>query len=308
MTHFLVTGGAGFIGSHLAAELLVRGHSVRVVDNLATGLLSNIPSGAEFVLGDLTDPDVAAEVTQGCDVVVHQAAIASVPQSISEPRPSHEANIDATFNVLIAARDAGVRRVLYAASSSAYGDSPALPKVEDMAVDRLSPYALQKFVGEEYCRLFTRIYGLETVAIRYFNVFGPRQHPSSPYSGVLSLFIKCALSGTAPTIFGDGEQTRDFTFVDDVVDGVLRAVDAPGAAGEVINVATGVSVSLNQAWATLESILGPLLSPVFEPARAGDVYASEADISKAERLLGFRPRVTFDEGLRRTVDWARSTS
>lgn len=308
MTHFLVTGGAGFIGSHLAAELLVRGHSVRVVDNLATGLMSNIPSGAEFVLGDLTDPDVAAEVTQGCDVVVHQAAIASVPQSISEPRPSHEANINATFNVLIAARDAGARRVVYAASSSAYGDSPMLPKVEDMAVDPLSPYALQKFVGEEYCRLFTRIYGLETVAIRYFNVFGPRQHPSSPYSGVLSLFIKCALSGTAPTIYGNGEQTRDFTFVDDVVDGVLRAVDAPGAAGEVINVATGVSVSLNQAWATLESILGPLQPPVFEPARAGDVYASEADISKAERLLGFRPRVTFAEGLRRTVDWARSTS
>ena len=308
MTHFLVTGGAGFIGSHLAAELLVRGHRVRVVDNLATGLLSNVPSGAEFVLGDLTDPDVAAEVTQGCDVVVHQAAIASVPQSISEPRPSHEANIDATFNVLIAARDAGVRRVVYAASSSAYGDSPVLPKVEDMAVDPLSPYALQKFVGEEYCRLFTRIYGLETVAIRYFNVFGPRQHPSSPYSGVLSLFIKCALSGTAPTIFGDGEQTRDFTFVDDVVDGVLRAVDAPGAAGEVINVATGVSVSLNRAWATLESILGRLQSPVFAAARAGDVYASEADISKAERLLGFHPRVAFDEGLRRTVDWARSTS
>ena len=289
MTHFLVTGGAGFIGSHLAAELLVRGHRVRVVDNLATGLLSNVPSGAEFVLGDLTDPDVAAEVTQGCDVVVHQAAIASVPQSISEPRPSHEANIDATFNVLIAARDAGVRRVVYAASSSAYGDSPVLPKVEDMAVDPLSPYALQKFVGEEYCRLFTRIYGLETVAIRYFNVFGPRQHPSSPYSGVLSLFIKCALSGTAPTIFGDGEQTRDFTFVD------------------VINVATGVSVSLNRAWATLESILGRLQSPVFAAARAGDVYASEADIGKAERLLGFRPRVTFEEGLRRTVDWARST-
>ena len=308
MTHFLVTGGAGFIGSHLAAELLVRGHRVRVVDNLATGLLSNVPSGAEFVLGDLTDADVAAEVTQGCDVVVHQAAIASVPQSISEPRPSHEANIDATFNVLIAARDAGVRRVVYAASSSAYGDSPVLPKVEDMAVDPLSPYALQKFVGEEYCRLFTRIYGLETVAIRYFNVFGPRQHPSSPYSGVLSLFIKCALSGTAPTIFGDGEQTRDFTFVDDVVDGVLRAVDAPGAAGEVINVATGVSVSLNRAWATLESILGRLQSPVFAAARAGDVYASEADIGKAERLLGFRPRVTFEEGLRRTVDWARSTS
>ena len=308
MAQCLVTGGAGFIGSHLAAELLHRGHTVRVADNLATGLRSNIPAGAQFVPGDLRDPDFAAEAARGCEVVFHQAAIASVPQSISEPRPSHEANIDATFNVLIAARDAGARRVVSAASSAAYGDSPVLPKTEDMRVDPLSPYALQKLVGEEYCRLFTRIYGLETVSIRYFNVFGPRQHPSSPYSGVLSLFIKCALSGTAPTIYGDGEQTRDFTFVDDVVDGVLSAVDATGAAGEVINVATGVRVSLNHAWAALESILGPLEAPVCEAARVGDVYASQADIGKAERLLGFRPRVAFDEGLRRTVDWARSTS
>ena len=306
MAHYLVTGGAGFIGSHLVTALLARGHRVRVVDNLVTGRVGNVPEGAEFVLGDLTDPDIAAEAAAGCEVVLHQAAIPSVPQSIVDPRRSHQANIDATFNILIAARDAGVRRVVYAASSSAYGDTPVLPKVEDMPADPRSPYALQKHVGESYCALFTRLYGLETVSIRYFNVFGPRQHPSSPYSGVLSLFIQAALSGTGPTVHGDGEQTRDFTFVDNVVDGVLRAVDSPDAAGDVINVANGGRISLNQAWATLEEIVGPVGIPVYGPARSGDVRDSQADISKAERLLGYRPQVTFDEGLRRTVDWARN--
>ena len=236
---YLVTGGAGFIGSHLAGALLLRGHSVRVVDNLSTGRLDNLPRGAEFIQGDLTDPDVAATVVEGCEVVLHQAAIPSVPRSVSSPRPSHEANIDATFNVLMAARDSGVRRLIYAASSSAYGDTPILPKSEDLPPNPRSPYALQKQVGEVYGQLFTRLYGLETVSIRYFNVFGPRQHPSSPYSGVLSLFIKAALVGKPPTIFGDGEQTRDFTFIDNVVDGVLRAIEAPAASGEVINVASG---------------------------------------------------------------------
>jgi UDP-glucose 4-epimerase len=301
-----VTGGAGVIGSHLVTALLARGHRVRVVDNLVTGRVGNVPEGAEFVLGDLTDPDIAAEAAAGCEVVLHQAAIPSVPQSVVDPRPSHQANIDATFNILIAARDAGVRRVVYAASSSAYGDTPVLPKVEDMPADPRSPYALQKHVGESYCALFTRLYGLETVSIRYLNVFGPRQHPSSPYSGVLSLFIQAALSGTGPTVHGDGEQTRDFTFVDNVVDGVLRAVDSPDAAGDVINVANGGRISLNQAWATLEEIVGPVGIPVYGPARSGDVRDSQADISKAERLLGYRPQVTFDEGLRRTVDWARN--
>ena len=302
---FLVTGGAGFIGSHLAAALLAGGHEVRVVDNLSTGSLDNLPVGAEFVHGDLTDSDVAASVVRGCEVVLHQAAIPSVPLSISDPRPSHDANINATFNVLMAARNAAVRRVVYAASSSAYGNSAVLPKVETLPAEPESPYALQKFVGEEYCRLFTRLYGLETVSIRYFNVFGPRQDPSSPYSGVLSLFIEAALSGVAPTIFGDGEQTRDFTYVSNVVDGVLRAIDAPAAAGEVINVATGGRISLNQAWAALGAIVGPLRDPFYEPPRAGDVRDSQADISKAERLLGYRPRIEFEEGLRQTVQWAR---
>ena len=304
MAILLVTGGAGFIGSHLAAELLARGHHVRVVDNLATGVITNVPAGAEFIEGDLTDAATAAEAVRGCEVVLHQAALPSVPLSIAQPRQSHDANINATFNILIAARDAGVRRVVYAASSSAYGDSVVLPKVEEMPADPQSPYALQKHVGETYCLLFTQFYGLETVSIRYFNVFGPRQHPSSPYSGVLSLFIKAALSGSVPTIYGDGEQTRDFTYVDNVVDGVLRAIDAPDAVGEVINVATGGRISLNQAWAALAGIVGPLPAPSYGPARPGDVRDSQADISKAQRLLGYRPQVGFEEGLRRAVQWA----
>jgi len=304
MAILLVTGGAGFIGSHLAAELLARGHHVRVVDNLATGVITNVPAGAEFIEGDLTDAATAAEAVRGCEVVLHQAALPSVPLSIAKPRQSHDANINATFNILIAARDAGVRRVVYAASSSAYGDSAVLPKGEGMPANPQSPYALQKNVGETYCRLFTELYGLETVSIRYFNVFGPRQHPSSPYSGVLSLFIKAALAGEASVIYGDGEQTRDFTYIDNVVDGVLRAIEAPDAVGEVINVATGGRISLNQAWAVLAGIVGPLPAPTYGPARPGDVRDSQADIAKAERLLGYRPQVGFEEGLRRTVAWA----
>ena len=305
MAMFLVTGGAGFIGSHLAVALLDGGHDVRVVDNLSTGLRANVPAGAEFIEGDLTDPATAAAATAGCEIVLHQAAVASVPLSISEPRCSHDANINATFNVLMAARDAGVRRVVFAASSAVYGNAPELPKVEDMPADPCSPYALHKLVGESYCQLFTQLYGLETVAIRYFNVFGPRQHPASPYSGVLSLFVRAALSGQGPTMHGDGEQTRDFTYIDDVVDGVMRAMVAPVAAGEVINIATGASVSLNEAWATLGRILGPLPAPSYGPPREGDVRHSRADIAKADRLLGYRPRVSFETGLRRTVQWAR---
>jgi UDP-glucose 4-epimerase len=275
------------------------------VDNLSTGLIENVVGGAEFIKGDLTDPATAVAAVRDCEVVLHQAAVPSVPRSISEPRASHDANINATFNVLLAARDAGVRRVVYAASSSAYGDTEVLPKVEDMCVNPRSPYALQKQVGEVYCQLFTRVYGLETVATRYFNVFGPRQRPSSPYSGVLSLFIRAALSGAAPTVYGDGEQTRDFTYIDNVVDGVLKAIDAPNAAGEVINIAAGGRISLNQAWAALGEMLGPLPAPEYLPARAGDVRDSQADIGKAERLLGYRPHVSFEEGLRWTVDWMR---
>lgn len=305
MSRILITGGAGFIGSHLAHGAIARGDTVRVVDNLATGSLDNVPAEAEFIEGDLTDPALAATVMKGCEIVLHQAALPSVPLSIASPRGSHDANINATFNVLMAARDAGVRRVVYAASSSAYGDSAVLPKVEDMPADPRSPYALQKFVGEAYCRLFSRLYALETVAIRYFNVFGPRQHPRSPYSGVVSLFIKAALAGQRPVVYGDGEQTRDFTYIDNVVDGVLRASKASVPAGEVINVACGDRISLNRAWAVLGEIIGPLPAPRHEAPRAGDVLHSQADISKAGRLLGYRPLVGFEDGLRQTVQWAR---
>lgn len=302
---FAVTGGAGFIGSHLVSALLQQGHTVRVVDDLSTGFSENLFEQAEFIRCNLSDPGAADAALRGCEVVLHQAAIPSVPRSIASPYPSHDANINATFNVLMAARSNGARRVVYAASSSAYGNSMVLPKVETMPARPLSPYALQKYVGEEYCKLFKDLYGLETVSIRYFNVFGPRQHPSSPYSGVLSLFIKAARAGRAPTIYGDGEQTRDFTYVDNVVDGVLRAIEAPPASGEVINVAAGCRVSLNRAWSLLEEIAGkPLPDPVYAPRRSGDVRDSEADLTKAECLLGYRPLVPFSEGLRRTYDWA----
>src|SRR5437870_7346041 len=248
MASYLVTGGAGFIGSHLTEELVRRGHTVRVADNLVTGKrrnLAHIP-GVEFLEGDLADPPVAQRAVQGMDYVLHQAAIPSVPRSVKDPIASNRANIDGTLNVLVAARDAGVKRLVFAGSSSEYGDTPTLPKTEDMPSSPLSPYALQQVVGTEYCRMFTRLYGFGTVVLRYFNVFGPRQDPGSPYSGVISLFAAALLAGQSPVIYGDGEQTRDFTYVSNVVDGVLRACDAPNVAGEVINLATGGRISLNE--------------------------------------------------------------
>lgn len=298
---FLVTGGAGFIGSHLTHTLLAQGHSVRVADNLVTGRRENVPAAAEFLQVDLADIDAARRAAKNCDIVLHQAALPSVPRSVQDPLTSNRANIDATLNVLVAARDAGCRRVVYAASSSAYGDTPTLPKHEGMLTNPRSPYALQKLVGEQYCQIFTRLYGLETVAIRYFNVFGPRQHPSSPYSGVISLFIKAARANLPPTINGDGTQTRDFTYIDNVVDGVLRAATASAASGEVINVATGGRVSLLDVWASLKQLTGATAEPVFGTARDGDVKDSQADISKAKRLLGYEPQIFFEEGLRRTL-------
>jgi UDP-glucose 4-epimerase len=309
MAHWLVTGGAGFIGSHLAHTLLGRGERVRVADNLSTGRRSNLDvlgKDAEILIGDLADPAFARETVAGVDYVLHQAAIPSVPRSVADPLTSHRSNLDATVALLVAARDAGVRRVVYAGSSSAYGDTPVLPKREDMAPDPLSPYALQKLVGEQYLQMFTRLYGLDTVTIRYFNVFGPRQDPSSPYSGVIALFVSRMLRGEAPSIVGDGEQTRDFTYIDNVVDGVLRAATAPAAAGHVINVATGTRISINQLAASLQRLLGVDVTPDHVPPRQGDVRDSLADISKARELLGYQPTVAFDEGLRRTVDWYRS--
>jgi nucleoside-diphosphate-sugar epimerase len=307
MAFYVVTGGAGFIGSHLAEELVRRGERVRIVDSLITGHTRNfahVPD-VEFLQGDLADAEVAARGVAGADYVLHQAAIPSVPRSVKDPITSNRANVDATLSVLVAARDAGVKRVVYAASSSAYGNAAALPKREDMATAPLSPYALQKLVGEQYMQMFTALYGIETVSIRYFNVFGPRQDPSSPYSGVISLFITALLAGRAPIIYGDGEQTRDFTYVANVVDGVLRAAQAEGASGAVINVATGGRISLNVLFDTLKRIIGAGVAPTYAEPRAGDVRDSQADIGKAQALLGYTPSVDLEEGLRRTVDWYR---
>jgi nucleoside-diphosphate-sugar epimerase len=309
MAHYLVTGGAGFIGSHLCEELIRRGERVRVVDSLITGKrenLAHLPQ-VEFLQGDLADIDVARRAVQGIEYVLHQAAIPSVPRSVEDPVTSNRANIDASLSVLVAARDAGVRRVVYAGSSSAYGNSETLPKVETMPTAPLSPYALQKLVAEQYCQMFTSLYGFETVTIRYFNVFGPRQDPSSPYSGVISLFISSLCEDRRPTIYGDGEQTRDFTYVANVVDGVLRACHAPGASGEIINVATGGRISLKQLFETVKRKVGSQLEPIYSEPRAGDVRDSQADIGKAERLLGYTPSVSFDDGLGRTVAWYRES-
>jgi nucleoside-diphosphate-sugar epimerase len=309
MAHYLVTGGAGFIGSHLVEELLRRGERVRVVDSLITGKRENLVKmpQAEFIQGDLSDVDVARRAVQGVDYVLHQAAIPSVPRSVEDPITSNRHNIDASLNVLVAARDAGVRRVVYAGSSSAYGNQPTQPKVETMGTDPLSPYALQKLVAEQYCQMFTQLYGLETVTIRYFNVFGPRQDPSSPYSGVISLFISALVEGRRPKIYGDGEQTRDFTYVANVVDGVLRACHAPDASGEVINVATGGRISLNELFRTLRDLTGAKGEPIYEDPRAGDVRDSQADIGKARRLLGYEPLVGLADGLQKTVEWYRTS-
>ena len=309
MALYLVTGGAGFIGSHLTEELVRRGEQVRVVDSLITGKrqnLAHIPC-VEFIEGDLADLDVARRAVTGVEYVLHQAAIPSVPRSVLDPITSNRANVEASLNVLVAARDAGVKRVVYAGSSSAYGNSETLPKVETMPTGPLSPYALQKLVAEQYCQMFTRLYGLETVTTRYFNVFGPRQDPSSPYSGVISVFISALCDGRAPTIYGDGEQTRDFTYVANVVDGVLRACHAPDASGEVINVATGGRISLNQLFREVRDLVGAKQDVLYGETRAGDVRDSQADIEKARRLLDYQPTVSFEDGLKKTVEWYRAS-
>jgi nucleoside-diphosphate-sugar epimerase len=309
MAHYLVTGGAGFIGSHLAEELLRRGEQVRVIDSLITGKRDNLAHlpHVEFMEGDLADVAVARRAVAGVDYVLHQAAIPSVPRSVQDPITSNRANIDAALNVLVAARDEGVKRVVYAGSSSAYGNTPTLPKVETMPTAPLSPYALQKLVAEQYCQMFTQLYGLETVTTRYFNVFGPRQDPSSPYSGVISLFISALCEGRPPKIYGDGEHTRDFTYVGNVVDGVLRACEAKDASGEVINVATGGRISLNQLFRVVRDLAAANVEPIYEAPRAGDVKDSQADISKARRILGYEPLVSFEDGLDRTVAWYRAS-
>lgn len=306
MSLYVVTGGAGFIGSHLVEEVLRRGHAVRIADDFSSGLRENVPAGVELVEGDISNPSIARTAIAGADYVLHQAAMPSVAGSIDDPLTSHRANVDGTLQVLLAARDLRVRRVVMAGSSAEYGDTPIQPKHEALPLAPKSPYALQKVVGEEYCRLFTQLYGLETVSIRYFNVFGPRQQPNSSYSGVISLFIKALSTGTRPVILGDGEQTRDFTYVADVVDGVMRACTAPKAPGQAINVATGRRISLLELLATLKRVMGTSATPEFGPARQGDVRESQASIEKARDILGFTPTIGLEEGLQRTVEWFRS--
>ena len=310
MASYLVTGGAGFIGSHLTEALVRRGHTVRVADNLATGKRRNLDhvAGVEFLEGDLAELPFAQQAVAGVDFVLHQAAIPSVPKSVMDPIASNRANADATLNVLVAARDAGVKRLVFAGSSSEYGNAPELPKREDMPASPLSPYALQKVVGTEYCQMFYRLYGFETVVIRYFNVFGPRQDPGSAYSGVISLFATALIAGRRPTIYGDGEQTRDFTYVANIVDGVLRACEAPAAAGEAINVACGTRISLNELLRTMNRIVGTRLEAIYQDERAGDVKDSQADISKATALLGYTPTVDLEQGLRSTLAWCRESA
>ena len=310
MSSYLVTGGAGFIGSHLVEALLRRGHRVRVVDNLSTGKRDNLAGlpDVEFLEADCGEPDVAVRAVHGMDYVLHQAAIASVPRSVSDPITSHRANLTATLNMLAAARDAGVRRLVFAGSSAVYGDAATLPAHEGLPGNPLSPYGLQKLAAEQYCQMFTQLYGFETVTTRYFNVFGPRQDPGSPYSGVISIFAEAVLDGRHPTIYGDGEQSRDFTYVSNVVDGVLRACEAPDVAGKVVNLATGRRVSLNYLMAAMNRIAGTTLPAIYRDARQGDIVDSQADISKARAVLGYAPSVTFEDGLERTLAWYRASS
>jgi UDP-glucose 4-epimerase len=309
MSRYVVTGGAGFIGSAIVRALLREGARVVVVDNLLTGRESNLDEvrrSIEFARADIRNYEDIAPLLRGAAVVFHEAAIPSVPRSIDDPVPSHEVNIDGTFNVLRAAREGGVGRVVYAASSSAYGDTEVLPKVETMAPRPKSPYALQKLTGESYCAVFSQVFGLETVALRYFNVYGPRQDPSSPYSGVLSLFLRAALEGRAPTIFGDGEQSRDFTYVEDVAELNLKAARAPGVSGKTFNGGNGGRITLNQAWALTQRLAGVAIPAKYGPPRAGDVRDSQADTTLAVRHLGHAPRFSFEEGMRRTLDWYRT--
>src|SRR5690242_18198189 len=303
----LITGGAGFIGSHIASALIAGGARVRILDDLSTGHRENleeIGGGIDFIQGSVADEELLKKVLEDVELVFHEAAIPSVPRSVEAPRQTHIASVDGTFSLLVAARERGVRRVVYAASSSAYGDQPTLPKSEEMRPDPLSPYAVAKLVGEYYCRAFTRVYGLETVSLRYFNVFGPRQDPGSQYSGVVSRFISSLLSNERPVIYGDGEQSRDFTYIENVVFANLSAAEAPDAAGKVINVANGERITLNQLLAEVKDLTGKqnVEAEYLEP-RVGDVRHSLADITMARELLGYESKVDLREGLKRTIDW-----
>ena len=307
----VVTGGAGFIGSHIADALTRNGLRVRVIDDLSTGHRENleeITGDVDFTEGSVADEQLLKKVLDGAELVFHEAAIPSVPRSVEHPRQSHVASVDGTFTLLLAARDQKVRRVVYAASSSAYGDQPTLPKKEAMLPDPLSPYAVAKLVGEYYCQVFARVYGLETISLRYFNVFGPRQDPGSQYSGVVSRFISVLLNNQQPVIYGDGEQSRDFTFIDNVIDANLRAASVTSGFGSVVNVANGQRITLNQLLEELKAIVGkPEVKADYRDPRVGDVRHSLADISRASELLGYQPLVSLREGLQRTIDWWKTS-
>ena len=309
MPKYLVTGVAGFIGRSIAAALLARGESVRGIDNFITGKRSNLVGleAMEFIEGDLANPAACAQACAGVEIIFHEAALASVPRSVADPVSTNVNCVDATLNVLVAARAAGVRRVVYAGSSSAYGDTPTLPKREEMPTNPISPYAVAKLAGEQYMRVFARVYGLETVVLRYFNVFGPHQDPTSHYSGVLAIFCRRMLAGEQPTIYGDGEQSRDFTYIDNVVHANLLAASAPAekVAGQMMNVAMGCRITLNETFEILRELTGYNGRPAYAEGRAGDIRDSLADIGLARELLGYEPKVNFREGLRRTVEWYR---
>ena len=308
MSSYVVTGGGGFIGSHIVEELLRRNQTVKIIDNFSTGRRENISPfkrDIELIEADLAEDPNLTEHIRGAEYVIHQAAIPSVPKSVIDPVKSHRANVDGTLRLLLACRDAGVRRVVYAGSSSVYGDSPTLPKHEQMPPNPLSPYGAQKLFAEVYCQVFTRTYGLEAVGLRYFNVFGPRQDPSSQYSGVLALFIPAVLQDRKPKIYGDGTQSRDFTYVRNVVEGNLLACLTPGLAGEVFNIACGDRITVNAMLQSINKITGKDVTPVYAEPRTGDIKHSQADIRKAQEKLGYKPLVQFEEGLRRTIDWYR---
>ena len=312
MPKFLVTGAAGFIGRSIAAALLDRGEAVRGIDNFITGKEENLKGteAMEFIEGDLANPDDCARACKGIEIVFHEAALASVPRSVADPVGTNLHCVTATLNLLVAARAAGVRRVVYAGSSSAYGDTPTLPKHEGMLPDPISPYAVAKLAGEQYMKAFTRVYGLETVVLRYFNVFGPFQDPASHYSGVLAIFCRRMLAGEQPTIFGDGEQSRDFTYIDNVVHANLLAGETPAerVSGRVMNVATGSRITLNETFRVLRDLTGYKGEAAYGPSRSGDIRDSLADIRLAGELLGYEPTVDFREGLRRTVEWYRANA
>ncbi|AQT69702.1 UDP-glucose 4-epimerase [Anaerohalosphaera lusitana] len=308
MSSYLVTGGAGFIGSNICRRLVNEGHSVKVIDNLLTGKKSNLDDiidKIDFIEGDMGDVELSKAAMKDVDVVFHQGALPSVPKSVDDPAATHKHCVDATFNVLLAARDSGVKRVVYAASSSAYGDSERLPKVEDMVTNPLSPYAVGKLVGEYYCKVFSEVFGLETIALRYFNVFGPYQDPTSQYAAAIPAFVTSILKGTPPTIYGDGEQSRDFTYIDNVVEANMCAANAEKTQGEVVNIACGDRITVNEIIKMINSITGQNVEPEYAPRRAGDVKHSHADISKAKEVIGFEPVCEFREGLDKAIDWYR---